>query len=105
MAASLADITSPEHRAEPRDEVHHRARATDIAAGCPLPMLIVNMSPHGMMARCEVPLSIGDRLRIVLPAAGTRIAEVRWALGGRIGCQFDRPVALGEYVSALSAMR
>ncbi|WP_174297758.1 PilZ domain-containing protein [Sphingomonas bacterium] len=105
MATDWAHVASPEHRTEPRDEVHHRARATDIAAGCPLPMLIVNMSPHGMMARCEVPLSIGDRLRIVLPAVGARVAEVRWALGGRIGCQFDQPVAIGDYVSALSAMR
>ena len=72
-----------EHRQEPRDEVHHRARATDLASGCPLPMLVVNLSPGGLMARCEVPLTPGDRFRVVLPAAGTR--EVRWALGGRIG--------------------
>ncbi len=105
MAASWAQLPPNEHRTEPRDEVNHRARATDLVAGCPLPMLIVNMSPHGMMARCEVPLTPGDRLRIVLPQAGAQTAEVRWALGGRIGCQFDRPIALGDYVSALAAMR
>ena len=94
-----------EHRQEPRDEVHHRARATDLAAGCPLPMLVVNLSPGGLMARCEVPLAPGDRFRVVLPEAGARVAEVRWALGGRIGCQFDEPIALLDYAHALAAMR
>ncbi len=94
-----------EYRHEPRDEVHHRARATDLAASCPLPMLIVNFSPGGLMARCEMPLAPGDRFRVVLPGAGARIAEVRWALGGRIGCQFEQPIPLLDYAYALAAMR
>ena len=57
------------------------------------------------MARCEGPMAPGDRLRVVLPGAGPRVAEVRWALGGRIGCRFDRVIGLGDYVSALAAMR
>ena len=105
MAASWATLPANEHRAEPREEVQYRARASELASGCALPMLIVNMSPNGMMARCEVPLASGDRLRVILPAAGERIAEVRWALGGRIGCQFDRGIDLGTYVSTLTAMR
>lgn len=105
MAASWAQLPPNEHRTEPRDEVNHRARATDLAAGCPLPMLVVNLSPSGMMARCEVPLAPGDRLRVALPGAGTRVAAVRWALGGRIGCAFEEPIGLAEYVTALAAMR
>lgn len=66
-----------EHRQEPRDEVHHRARATDLASGCALPMLVVNLSPGGLMARCEVPLEPGDRFRVHLLQVGTRTAEVR----------------------------
>ena len=102
MAAMAAHY---EHRQERREEVHHRARATDLAAGCPLPMLVVNLSQGGLMARCEVPLVAGDRFRVVLPVAGARVAEVRWALGGRIGCQFDEPISLLDYAHALAAMR
>ena len=105
MAASWADTARHEHRIEPRDETHHRARATDLAAGCPLPMLVVNMSPQGMMARCEVPLTAGDRFRVVLPVAGVREAEVRWALGGRIGCRFESAVPADLYHAVLLAMR
>lgn len=94
-----------EHRQEPRDEVYYRARAINLDANCLLPMLVVNLSPGGLMARCEVPLAPGDRFRVVLPAAGTRVAEVRWALGGRIGCQFDQPIPLLDYAHALAAMR
>ena len=94
-----------EHRQEPRDEVHHRARATDLAAGFALPMLIVNLSPGGMMARCDVPLAPADRFWVVLPVAGSRVVEVRWALGGRIGCQFEQAIPWLDYAYALAAMR
>ena len=105
MASNWADIAHDEHRVEPRDETHHRARVTDLAAGCPFFMLVVNMSPKGMMARCEVPLAPGDRFRIVLPLAGARVAEVRWALGGRIGCRFESPIAMEQYRPMLVTMR
>ena len=101
----VAAAAHNEYRQEPRDEVHHRARATDVAASCPLPMLLVNFSPSGLMARCEVPLAPGDRFQVVLPVAGARVAEVRWALGGRIGCQFDQAIPLLDYALALAAMR
>ena len=103
--ASVAEPTGHELRTEPRDEVQHRARATDLGSGSPVPMLIVNMSPGGLMARCETPLNAGDRMRLTLPVAGARVAEVRWALGGRIGCQFDQAIPLLDYAHALSAMR
>lgn len=105
MASSWAAPATHEHRSEPRDETHHRARATDLGSGAPLPMLVVNMSPGGLMARCEVPLGVGDRVRVVLPVAGTRVAEVRWALGGRIGCRFDQAVEMIDYPRVLLAMR
>ena len=105
MAASWAPVAPHEHRSEARDETHHRAQATDLGSGARLAVLVVNMSPGGLMARCEVALEPGARLRLALPRAGTRIAEVRWALGGRIGCRFESAVDTGVYPQVLAAMR
>ena len=60
---ALAD----DRRAIERDEVHYRARAFG-PDNQPVTLLIVNISPHGLMARCEKPFAEGDRLRVVLPA-------------------------------------
>lgn len=90
-------------RREDRDEVHHRTRATH-ADGRVLPVLVVNLSPHGFMARCEAPVADGDAIRVMLPGVGQRAAKVRWALGGRIGCQFDQPIALAHYYELLAIL-
>ena len=84
-----------------RDEVHYRARGFGPDAR-PLNLLIVNISPHGLMARCERELEPGQRIRVNLPIAGVTVAEVRWALGGRIGCQFDHAVDLASYYELLA---
>ncbi|MBM3928781.1 MAG: PilZ domain-containing protein [Sphingomonadales bacterium] len=90
-------------RREDRDAVHHRARATH-ADGRVLQLLVVNISPNGFMARSDAAMAEGDRLRIALPGVGMAPAEVRWALGGRIGCQFDQPIRLGDYYELLAAL-
>ena len=99
----LAQATMTESRAIPRDEVHFRARAAGPDMR-PVTLLIVNMSALGMMARCEVDFQAGDRLRVNLPVIGVIIAEVRWSLGGRLGCELDRPIALAEYYELLAAL-
>jgi hypothetical protein len=90
-------------RNEPRDEVHYRARGTG-PDGRQLQLLVVNMSARGLMARCEVEYPVGAVLRVQLPVIGAVDAEVRWSLGGRIGCQLDRTVPLAQYYSLLAAM-
>jgi hypothetical protein len=92
-----------EVRREERDEVHYRARAFGPDAR-QLGFLIVNISPHGLMARCEAPLEVGDRIRVVLPIAGPTVAEVRWSLGGRIGCQFESAIDLASYYELITVM-
>ncbi|MDO7844393.1 PilZ domain-containing protein [Sphingomonas immobilis] len=86
-----------------RDAVHYRSRASD-AQGRAFPVLIVNTSAKGLMARCEAELVEGDRLRIALPAAGNVEAEVRWSLGGRIGVEFTEVIALPVYYEMLAAL-
>ncbi len=100
--ASLAITT--DDRIEPRDEVMHRTRAT-LADRRQYPITIVNASPHGLMIRCDAPVSAGEWIRVQLPIAGEGHAAVQWALGGRLGCQLDRSIAAHDYPGILYAMR
>jgi hypothetical protein len=97
-ALNIADV-----RAEPRDEVHHRTRAS-LDGRRWVTVLIVNLSPHGLMIRSDMAVEVGATLRVQLPVAGEMRATVRWALGGRIGCQLEQPVPPGSYHAVLGAM-
>lgn len=99
----FGNVARTDGRREDRDEVHHRARAMH-ADGRTLPLLIVNISPNGFMARSEATMAEGDRLRVALPGIGTQAAEVRWSLGGRVGCQLDSPIRLGDYYELLATL-
>ena len=93
---------SHEDRAQPRDEVYHRTRAT-LADRRSITVMVVNLSPGGMMARAEAEIAVGERLTLQLPVVGIVTAAVRWSLGGRIGCQFDRPIDQRDYSALLAA--
>lgn len=100
---ATGSLALAEGRREDRDEVHYRARAFGPDAK-QLKLLIVNISPHGMMARCDAGFEIGERMRVTLPVVGTVVAEVRWSLGGRIGCQFGQAIDLASYYELLAAL-
>lgn len=102
MATALA-CGSMENRASVRDEVHYRARAFGPDAQA-LPLLIVNLSAMGLMARADTHYAVGDRLRVTLPIVGVVVAEIRWSLGGRIGCELEQPIALADYYDMLATM-
>lgn len=90
-------------RGEPRDEVMHRTHALD-ADGQTVKLVLVNMSANGLMARCDGDPAAGDRLQIRLPILGPVDAVVRWSLDGRIGCELERTIPLGEYYTMLTLM-
>ena len=90
-------------RAVPRDEVHYRARAIGSDAR-PISLLIVNMSALGLMARVDADYPVGERLKVTLPVVGAVWAEIRWSLGGRIGCELDRPIDQADYYGLLAAL-
>lgn len=92
-----------ERRDVSRDEVHYRARAVS-ADGQSVGLLIVNLSAQGLMARTPRDHPVGERLTITLPVIGPITAEVRWSLGGRIGCELPRPIELADYYELLAAM-
>ncbi|WP_313536890.1 PilZ domain-containing protein [Sphingomonas sp.] len=101
MGAKLATI---DDRLVHRDEVEHRTRAVGPDARS-VTFLVVNISPQGLMARCDAPFEAGDLIRIQLPIVGETGAEIRWTLGGRVGCQFLQPIADVDYVPVVTAMR
>ena len=86
-----------------RKKGHYRARPYWPDAQ-QVSLLIVNLSALGLMARAEVPYREGDRLRVTLPVVGVVVAEIRWALGGRIGCELDQPIDLADYYEVLAVM-
>lgn len=99
----MASARLLDERSEPREEVHHRTRATR-ADGASVEFLVVNISARGLMARSPATFQVGDRLRVRLPAVGQVSAEVRWSLGGRVGCQLDELIPLAEYFQLLAAI-
>lgn len=92
-----------EERAAPRDPVLHRTRAIT-ADGQVLSLTVVNVSEGGLMARCDAAVAPADMLTVELPILGRAAAEVRWALGGRIGCRLERSIAAADYRALLAAM-
>ncbi|WP_447726431.1 PilZ domain-containing protein [Sphingomonas koreensis] len=102
-AAGAVAASADDRRLIERDEVHYRARAFGPDAQ-PVTLLIVNISPHGLMARCEKPFAEGDRMRVTLPAVGVVAAEVRWSLGGRLGASFDTAIDLASYYELIAQL-
>ncbi|MBB5708969.1 PilZ domain-containing protein [Sphingomonas xinjiangensis] len=103
MAVAFGNLAMVDNRRELRDEVHYRARAFGPDAR-QLGFLVVNLSPQGLMARSEAPFEIGDRLRVVFPGTGSLVAEVRWSLGGRVGCRFEHAIDLASYYELLATL-
>jgi hypothetical protein len=92
-----------EDRREPRQPVLHRTRAVQ-ANGAELPIVVVNVSPRGFMARSEAAHEPGDLLQVHMPVIGALEAEVRWSLGGRIGCRLLRAIEPEDYALMLHIM-
>ena len=103
LAFTVGNLALADWRREMRDEVDFRAKGFGPDAQ-PINLQVVNLSPHGLMARSDTPFQTGDRLRIVLPVAGTVTGEVRWSLGGRLGCQFDPAINLANYYELIALL-
>lgn len=91
-------------RREVREDVHHRTAATD-AAGRSVAVLVVNISPNGLMARCDHPLEPGAKLTFKLPGLPPMTAEVRWTLGGRIGVEFGTTIPVNSYFALVPQLQ
>jgi hypothetical protein len=103
MTPLAANLALKDERLVTRDEVHYRTRVFG-SDGRSHAMLIVNLSAAGLMARCETVFAVGDRVQVALPVLGNLAGEIRWSLGGRIGCELDKPIELAEYYELLAAL-
>lgn len=103
MAFGIGQAAYVEKRSAPREEVSYRTRARR-PNGLHVPVQIVNVSASGFMARTDEDLEPGQRLYLKLPSVGAMTADVRWALGGRIGCQFETPVSMVPYLEMLAGL-
>lgn len=103
VSVGIGNLASADVRREDRDEVHYRARAFGSDARQHT-VLIVNISPHGMMGRCDSCFETGERIKLQLPNVGTVAATVRWSLGGRLGAEFDTPIALAAYYELVATL-
>lgn len=102
MATALA-YGLTEDRATVRDEVLYRVRAFGPDAR-DLSLLVVNLSARGLMARTGASHAVGERLRVMLPVIGVVVAEIRWSLGGGIGCELERAIGVADYDDMLAVM-
>ncbi|KQU55782.1 hypothetical protein ASG67_06595 [Sphingomonas sp. Leaf339] len=100
---AFGHLAAADERREPRQTVLHRTRARQ-ASGEEQPVTLVDVSPRGFMARSDGQHAPGDWLSVQFPLIGVLEAEVRWSLGGRIGCQLTRTIELADYQLMLELM-
>lgn len=102
MAAYAHKLSPAEQRDADRNEVFYRTRCA--TANGVETLQIVNISASGFMARTEGSFAEGDIISVRLPVVGSVAAEIRWALGGRVGCRFDQMIGLAPYLALLSEL-
>jgi len=103
VGAALGKEALAEIRRETRDEVQYRTHA--LGSGAKRHTIVIgNISPHGLMGRCKSACEVGERLEVELPVVGAIAAEVRWAVGGQIGAQFDAPIGLAHYYALVATL-
>lgn len=103
FANRLGTLAETDQRNAAREEVFYRTRGTSPRSGA-IQMQVVNISACGFMARTEGDFDVGDIIQLRLPVVGSVSAEIRWALGGRVGGQFEHMIDLAPYLSLLTEM-
>jgi hypothetical protein len=66
---------------------------------------IVNISPHGFMAREAPQLGRGERLVIRLPAIGRIEAHLIWSTTDRAGFQFERVLRFDDFMNVIDTLQ
>lgn len=55
---------------------------------------VLDLSPSGIRARCQIVLSVGKVVSLAIPGVGMVPARVMWAAEGEFGARFLRPIDL-----------
>ncbi len=71
----------------------------------PTPAMIINISPHGCMVRCDEMVPMGEHLTLDFPLLGALRGLVIWSLGARMGVEFETPISLEAYLNLLDTIQ
>lgn len=66
---------------------------------------IVNISPHGFMAKGEMEFGRGERLVIRFPVVGRIEAHMIWVRDDRSGFQFERIIRNDEFLKLVDTLQ
>lgn len=65
------------------------AATITLARGTPIEARVRNISLGGFSALFAMPIAIGSRITVSSQLLGVHPAQVRWALGARVGALFE----------------
>jgi hypothetical protein len=57
-----------------------------------MPLIVRNISAHGLRGECAYPPEAQDEVEIELPGLGPVAGHVRWESGEAFGVEFDGPI-------------
>lgn len=100
---SKAHYVGLDQRISPRSDVYSRLPFV-MPDGRQEICTCVNISADGLLMRFERGLEIGDLIVFRVPIIGRLAAKVIWSLGGKTGVQFDKMVAVEDYLPMIRAM-
>lgn len=60
------------------------------------PFEVLNISTNGFMGTCALTLLMGANVELDLPGMGFVDAQIRWALAGQVGVQFQVQLTLDQ---------
>lgn len=81
-----------DRRTASRRELHLRLTSLD-GKQAAANVVVLDLSPTGVLLETSTRLTTGETLQINLPHAGFRKAEVVWTSGEFVGCRFDEPIS------------
>ena len=58
---------------------------------------VVDISIHGARLQTYCPLAKGSTIWLILPGAGSVVADVKWADDFSAGCQFKQPLEMDVF--------
>jgi len=68
-------------------------------------LLIINLSAHGFMAKCDHELGRGERIVIRLPVIGRIESYLIWAHENRAGFQFERIIRGADFMKIIDTLQ
>lgn len=68
------------------------------------PVILVNLSETGCLARSAARHRINGHVAIYLPGLGQIPSITRWSGNGMLGCEFEQPIARDHFILLLDVI-